>query len=735
MQITNPFQMNDWGIKKFLKVVLAIQFAMWGVIGLDATGLQIPILRQLIGFIYLIFVPGILILRILKLHKLGNIETLLYTVGLSITTLMFTGLFMNAGYPLFGISRPISITPLIITISVLVLILCVLCYIRDQDFSDQSYIDVKDVLSPPALFLCLIPFLSIFGTYLVNFYHNNILLMLMIVVIALVVLSIAFDKLIPKNLYPLAVFVIAISLLYHCSLISMYLFALGDIMCEYTLIKLVVTNLQWDPTIDFAINGMLGVVMFSPIFSEIAEMSIDWILKLVYPLLFSLVPVGLYEIYKKQTSDKIAFLSCFFFMSLFTFFSEMLGLPRQEIAEFFLVLLMLLMVNVMDPIRRPVLIIIFSFSLIVSHYGLSYIFMFSLIIGFVLLSLKVWEKKHDNRITPTFIILFAVSILSWYMYTASSASFDAIVKIGDHMITSIWTDFITLEGAQGMDIILEEAKSTLGSIQKALHLITQFFIAIGLLTTLLNKKRRFENEYIAFSIIFFGLLLTHIIAGFFTIGINTGRLYHIALLFLSPFCILGGVAILKGITTLKHALYTKQLFKKNSSSTSFQSKKTAFLLVLAVLIPLYLFNTGFIHTIAGEGTSLALDYSKNPHRFTRVNDIASARWLYLNTPDYRLIYICDEYGNTPFGYVTSFYEMYGPDRRFCTIYPHNIVKNGDYIHLRYGDISQGKIFYRAPEKSLRRWEIITLHNTTFVQHGNKIYDCGSVVYKMPYREI
>ena len=123
MQLNNPFQMNDWEFGKFLKVILAIQLAVGGVIGLDAIGLQIPILRQLIGFMYLTFVPGIIILRILKLHKLGNIETVLYTVGLSIATLMFMGLFMNTVYPFFGISRPISTIPLIITISVVVLIL------------------------------------------------------------------------------------------------------------------------------------------------------------------------------------------------------------------------------------------------------------------------------------------------------------------------------------------------------------------------------------------------------------------------------------------------------------------------------------------------------------------------------------------------------------------------------------------------------------------------------------
>ena len=143
MQINNLLQMNDWKIEKFLKVILAVQLAMWGVIGLDAIGIQIPILRQFIGFIYLTFVPGILILRILKLHKLGNIETLLYTVGLSIATLMFTGFFMNMLYPFFGISGPISFVPLIVTISVVVLILCVLCYMRDKDFADPGFVDTK----------------------------------------------------------------------------------------------------------------------------------------------------------------------------------------------------------------------------------------------------------------------------------------------------------------------------------------------------------------------------------------------------------------------------------------------------------------------------------------------------------------------------------------------------------------------------------------------------------------
>ena len=496
MQINNPFQMNDWEIKKFLKVTLAVQLAMWGVIGLDAIGLQIPIIRQLIGFIYLTFIPGILILRILKLHKLGNIETLLYTVGLSIATLMFTGLFMNTVYPIFGIPGPISITPRIITISVVVLVLCVLSYIRDKNFSEPSFIDLGDLLSPPALFLCLIPFLAILGTHLVNFHHNNILLMFLIVIIALIAVSIGFDKFIPKNLYHLAVFVIAISLLFHRSLISMYIIG-WDIHLEYYLCNLVKMNGIWTSTIPITYNAMLSIVMIAPIFSDICGMSLTWVFKIIYPLLFSLVPLVLYRAFQKQTNDKIAFLSVFFFMSFIRFFSPM---PRQNIAEFYLVLLILPMIDKdINKIKRSFLFIVFGVSLAVSHYGTSYIYMFCLIAAWLILIFKdspamqklmnnfYYSKfgrkrekpvgnpvplKVDRTISSTFVLLFIIFTLTWYTYVSSSSAFNAIVRIGDHMASSIFTDFLNPEAAEGLDYILKETVSPLHSVTKYLPLIS-----------------------------------------------------------------------------------------------------------------------------------------------------------------------------------------------------------------------------------------------------------------------
>ena len=733
MQINNLLQMNDWEIKKFLKVVLSTQFAMWGVIGLDTLGLQIPIIRQLIGFVYLTFIPGIIILRIFKLHKLGNIETLLYAVGLSIATLMFTGLFMNTVYPFFGISRPISITPLIITISILVLILCILSYVRDKDYSNPSFIDVGEILSPPVLFLCLIPFLAIFGTYLVNFHHNNILLMFLIIILALIAISIAFDKFIPKNLYPLAVFIIAISLLYHRSLISMYIWG-WDIHYELYLTNLVKMNSIWDPTLYGGCNAMLSLVMLVPIYSIISDMSITWVFKIIYPLLFALVPLGLYRVFQKQTDDKIAFLSCFFFVSLFTFYGEMLALARQQIAEMFLILLILVMIDKnVDKMKRAFLSIVFGISLVVSHYGLSYIYMFSLISAWLILVSGEYpwmqklmnnfyskfgrkrEKpaensvpsKADRTISSTYVLLFITFTLAWYMNVSASSAFDAIVRIGDHIASSIFTDFLNPEAAQGYSIITKETVSPLHSITKYLHLISQFFIFVGVLTLLLKRvNTKFERGYSAFSLVNFVICFGGIALPFFASSLNTSRLYQITLIFLAPFCVIGWITVFKMISKVAKASWTDQRVKSS-------------LRALSVFFAIFLlFNSGWVYEIAKDHPrSIALNSTIDFPRFNEP-EILTGHWL-KDKKDVNVRIYSDEYrGLLLLGIIGKHYS-FGGDEETTTRMPNNI-----YIFLGHENVKNGKIILIAPTKERMS---VSLQNLTFYNtllNMNRIYNNG-----------
>lgn len=173
MAINNAFQANDWNIRRFLVLVLSLLLAFWGSIFLDTLDFSIPLIRQITGFLILTFVPGILILRILRIHHLGAVKTNVYAAGISLATLMFAGFFVNIVYPLFGIFRPFSLWPLVATISVLVGILCFISWFRDWDFAAPISINLHEILSPPVLALSLLPFGAIAGTHLMNFYGHK----------------------------------------------------------------------------------------------------------------------------------------------------------------------------------------------------------------------------------------------------------------------------------------------------------------------------------------------------------------------------------------------------------------------------------------------------------------------------------------------------------------------------------------------------------------------------------
>ena len=64
MKIRDPFRLNDWGIVSFLGVVLGFQLLLWATLVLEENGAGVPLLRQVVGFLYLTWIPGIVLLRV-----------------------------------------------------------------------------------------------------------------------------------------------------------------------------------------------------------------------------------------------------------------------------------------------------------------------------------------------------------------------------------------------------------------------------------------------------------------------------------------------------------------------------------------------------------------------------------------------------------------------------------------------------------------------------------------------
>ena len=441
MLINNPLQMNDWKFNWFIKLIIIIQILMLVVMGLDLKNFTIPIISPLIVFFYLTFIPGYLILRILKIHEMGSVTSLLYAVALSVLSVMSLGLLANTLLPFIGISNPITFIPLAVIVNVYVVILVILSYFRDRDFSCPSFIDTQVILSPVFLFLCLIPFIAIFGSYAMKVSNYNIITMILLALIAIIFVLVVYDR-IPKKLYIFTVWIISISLLYMSSLISPYVWG-WDIQNEYYLANLVLTHSHWNYMLPDAYNSMLSIVMLGPVYSILTNIDLDYVLKIIIPFIFSLLPLGLYKIFKIQTQDsKISFMAVFFFISFNTFYIELLSLTREMTAELFLIVILLLFFERKFKPNLILLMILFSMGLVFSHYSTAYFFIAALIVVTLILGFfnitnfnVSWKKIDFKGDKPLLYLLPLITIFTvffsylWYSSTSQGLAINSIIDV------------------------------------------------------------------------------------------------------------------------------------------------------------------------------------------------------------------------------------------------------------------------------------------------------------------
>ena len=244
MQIEHFLKVDEWNLNSFLAFVLLFQTGFLLVVSLNSLGFQTPIFSQVIGFCYLIFVPGAVILRLVKMREQSAVEALLFIVGLSLAFLMLLGLLLNTVSLLLPVSL-ISTLPFTIAISVLTLTLSWVIYARQKGQPSPPVVESVNSFPLRSFAVCLLPLLSVVGAYLMNSYSQNIVLLLMLLILSTLPIVLVFNK-IPAKLYPLLIFSISLSLMYFSSLISLNLTG-WDIHSEYYFAKSSPVKLGLEP--------------------------------------------------------------------------------------------------------------------------------------------------------------------------------------------------------------------------------------------------------------------------------------------------------------------------------------------------------------------------------------------------------------------------------------------------------------------------------------------------------
>lgn len=689
---------------KDLKIaIMFLQFAMYITVFFN-----VPVARQITGFIYFTFVPGFIITELLNIKDISKLETILFSTGLSIAFLMAVGLFINLLGPLIGISTPLSLIPLIVVTNVIVILLLFLEW-RNHEYYGFSISSKK--LVPFGLVLCAILVLCVAGALLVDSppHTDNSLLLLMLISISMLVgLAALSKKLVPAELYPLILFVVALALLFHVSLFSNYLVG-GDIFGEYATFKLTAINSYWNPAISGKLQSMLSVTILPTIYSALLNLDGTWILKTIYPLIFAFVPLGLYQLFKSRVSKEVAFFSVFFFVSDLTFFTEIAELARQMIGEFFYILLFLtLFSNNVKGYTKWLLFTVFGFGLVVSHYAMAYIFLgliFAVwLVGFL--------RRRKTIVAGGMVLLFAILTFAWFVYVSQASTFSALVQAANTVSSNFVSNFLNPQsrGAQTLEAVGASGINTFWhNLGRYAYYVTEAFIIIGFLGLLLKKRRSFLND--DFNLLVFCnmlLLSACIIVPNFAGTFNITRFYHVTLFFLAPCCVLGGIDILKLLSRKK-----------------VKEKYLGLIVVLVVLIPFFLFQTGFIYEVAKEQNfSLPL----SAYRFDTLTlanrgvvsgtEVSGAAWLSQYQNSSRFVYADLQSGSLAYNGVQN----------GVWLSPGIPIPSGSYIYFRQYNVYDGIAFSSYTSASAFNVSQIvpSLHTT------NIICSSGSCeIYEVP----
>lgn len=667
------FGPNNKKIGNFIPIALALQLAF-----LLSVFADIPVARQLLGFINLTFVMGFVVLKLLKPNNLSAVRTVLFSIGLSIALLMLIGLTVNEIGSFIGLERPLDPIYLIPATSGVILFGIFLNFLR---FPTAGYsIKMKKAEAFRFLLVCSVPVLSVVGAFWANVTGNSfILLVALIADLFLFLTALFLRRLFTPRLRLLVIFILGLTLLFHYSLISSYVQG-PDIKLENYVFTSTLKDGYWNSSVSFAdmntgrFNNMLSITVLPTLYSNVLNLDSNLVLKLIFPAIFALVPVALYVLWRDKFGAKVGFLSAFLLVSQTTFYVEMPALARQMIAEVFVALLLILLfTKKSDSKSLKIFFVILGFSLIVSHYAMALVFDFFILAAWLFAK---FAKKTNRNVSLSLILLFNVMMLLWYVFTSASAGLESIVTNLSTLYTSLGDFFNVTTRGQGVleGLGLVAAPSTLNLLSRSIAYIIEFFIIVGFVVLILRWRKGIyqDSEYFflcSANILLLGLC---IVVPSFANRLQITRFFHIMLFILAPLFVMGFLFSYKFV------------WRRLQAGTKRKMNFVGLVLIALLLGTYFLFQTNIMYEVTGsQSWSLPLSRYRLGTRlyteffYTTEYQVNGAKWLQnsIDTDNNILVY----YSGSTYGSCIAYGGIRVSQLRQLTNF--TLLKGGEFIVL------------------------------------------------------
>lgn len=359
--------------------------------------LDIPLLRPLLGFVFVTFTPGTLLLEIGRENRLQLSERVVFAMGLSVVFILAFGLFVNQVYPLLGVAMPLSAQVLQPSFLGVVVVMGGLAFLRNRSWTlDVSIARALGYREKRLIFLfATLPFLSVLGVHTMNVTGSNgILIVMLSLACACLILGTLPHEMAVERLYPWMVLCLAAAVVFVWALRSNHLLG-ADIHTEYYVFRQTLDQGRWQLLLNSNLDSCLSISVLPVVYYSFLNVEPEMLFKTLYASLLAGAPLAVYVLSRQVLTARYAYLAAMFFVAqpLFTWGAS--G-PRTSLAVLlFSISLMAMYSDRCSVMGQRLWPIALSIGCIFSHYTTSYIFLFAL--GLAWLIHKAMPRRIQLR--------------------------------------------------------------------------------------------------------------------------------------------------------------------------------------------------------------------------------------------------------------------------------------------------------------------------------------------------
>lgn len=382
-------------------------------------------------FVSISLLPGVVLLRAMRI-RLGTFSArILYGFGLGILVLMLSGLAANQILYAFGATRPLELAGELGTWNVVTALIIV-----TAAFSNRRPVRIK----PPQPFpktawlllglTLLLPCLAIMGAFRLNNGGNALFAeTTLCYAAALIVYVFLLRQRLPDGLLTWFVFVMGLTILLMTSLRGWNIVG-HDIEREFRVFTLTNMHGRWNIGLDRdPYNACLSITILPQMFAKILNISGLMVFKIILQIIFAACPAVVFALLRQYASKLAALTGCMLFISYPTFINDSAMLTRQGVAYFFFALALLVITNHALRKRYKLLCLFCSAGVVLAHYSTTYMFvaLFAIAVG-CKLCFSWWQRWHERQAATTqvrtqakptvlsalFVVLLFLMAFAWY---------------------------------------------------------------------------------------------------------------------------------------------------------------------------------------------------------------------------------------------------------------------------------------------------------------------------------